>query len=462
MRAKAVILTLVIAGGLGGLALSLSVFSGKPSWKTKTWLEGQAAEQIPNPPHLERPERDYLLQGQTLFIQQQNVAGVPVEGSYRKVVRRGDTLAWVKAHYISAQELPSERAIQEQLSSTDGLEAKSKKVAYASGCAKIYNLKPLLRWRRGAFRLVFTRDCESTDGTLQQLAFNNQGRMLTREGVGSHFNWGNARVMLFPKGPKLSNLETTDVAISAQPFFLQTPQVEVTSDAGIKIRHLNELEMVRTGDPSFDMVQAYFFTSNALSWAEKQFGVNIDRLKVRTHVGHPEKSNVAFYFGREIRLGEGDDISFSKIAWDPSIVVHEVMHGVIEALTGLPFKGEQGTMQEAFADSLTALHLSSPLMGAAAYKNGAYQRNLENQMKLSDRNGKMYHDSLIISGTIWEIKESVGDSSALDLITFLLARGTPDMGFKDVRTNFQSWLNACTLGERCDRIGSIFSQRGWL
>lgn len=462
MNRKAVIILSAIAVGLGGLALSLSVFSGQPKWVTQTWQEGQPAELLPTPPNLAPAEQEYRLQGQTLSLQQQTVNGVPVEGSYFKVISRRGQPTWVKTKYVPSERLPSAHSVERELSRIQRVQTQSDRLAGDLGCTMRAEPKPILRWSRGAFRLVFVRPCESPHGETFEVAFNSRGSMISRTVAGSHFNWSSARITLFPRGPKLSDLQTTDVAVSAQPFYLFTPEVEVTSDAGIKIRDMNELELIRTGDPSFDMVQAYYYSSTALRWVEDKLKTKMDRLKVRTHVGHPEKSNVAFYFGREIRLGEGDDVSFSKIAWDPSIVVHEVMHGVIEALTGLPFKGEQGTMQEALADSLTALHLNSPLMGAVAYKGGPYQRNLQNSMKLSDRDGKMYHDSLIVSGTVWEVKEAAGDDSAMDLVAFLLARGTPDTNFSDVKLNMQTWLQSCTLGERCDRIGSILSHRGWL
>lgn len=462
MKRKTVILFGGVAVGLGGLALSLSVLSGAPKWSQKTWHQGQPADQLPHPPSLAPVQNYYAIQGQTVTIQQQTVAGVPVEGSYLKVVAQAGSPTWVKARYLTKNKLPKIEPIKKELAKIEVVRAKTESLAQQIGCDLNPEIKPLLRWGRGAYHLVFLRECETHQGEVIELAVNSRGSLLSREPAGSHFNWETARIQLFPKGPKLSSLEPLDVSVSAQPFYLITPVVQVVSDAGYKIQNMDQLQMVRTSDPSFDMVQAYFYSASALSWAEEKFKIKIDLLKVRTHVGHPEKSNVAFYFGREIRLGEGDDVTFSKIPWDPSIVVHEVMHGVIEALTGLPFRGEQGSMQEAFADSLTALRLNSPYMGSSAYRGGAYQRSLQNDLKLSERNGKMYHDSLIVSGTIWEIKESVGEEAAMDLMGFLLTRSTPGTDFKDVKTNLQAWLQACALGERCDRLGSILSHRGWL
>lgn len=462
MKYKTVILFGGIAVGLGGLALSLSVLSGQPDWSIQTWQQGQPVEQFPNPPSLLPPENYYSLQGQTVTIQRQMVAGVPIEGSYLKIVAPSGSPTWAKAHYIPKDQLPKAFKVKRELEKLESVRAKTQPLASQMGCAFEQNITPILRWIRGAYHLVFLRNCEAKKGEVFDLAFNSRGALLSREQAGSHFNWETARIQLFPKGPKLSGLELLNVSVSAQPFYLLTPAVQVVSDAGLKIQNMDELQTIRPTDPSFDMVQAYYFSTSALRWAEEKLQIKIEQLKVRTHVGHPEKSNVAFYFGREIRLGEGDEITFSKIPWDPSIVVHEVMHGVIEALTGLPFKGEQGSMQEAFADSLTALQLNSPYMGSAAYRGGAYQRSLLNDMKLSDRNGKMYHDSLIVSGTIWEIKEATGDETALDLMGFLLTRSTPDTGFDDIKSQMQSWLQTCAQGERCDRLGSILSHRGWL
>lgn len=462
MKRKSVIFVGVVAVGLGGLALSRFFFSREPQWVTQTWQEGQPIDDFPAPPNFSEPAREEPLLELTLTLQTQTVAGVPVEGAYFKIIRRQGRAVWAKAHFLEPQNLPSTQRVQRDLQRLTSVQSQSEILQDDLDCKMRTPLRPILRWRLGAFRLLFTRGCENPRGEIFEVAFNSRGRLLSQDSVGSHFQSETARITLFPKGPKLSHLEKTEVAIAPPPAFLLTPKLEVTSDAGVKIENRDTLESLRPEDPAFDLVQAYFFSSGALQWAEQHLKIHIEPIKVRTHVGYPEKGNVAFYYGREIRLGEGDDVTFSKIAWDPSIVVHEVMHGVIESLTGLPFKGEPGSLQEAYADSLTALYLDTPQMGSAAYKAGPYQRTLENDKKLQDRAGKMYADSLIISGTVWEIKRELGDAAAMDLLAFLLSRGTPNSGFADVQKDLQAWLAACALGERCDRIGSVLSRRGWL
>lgn len=148
-------------------------------------------------------------------------------------------------------------------------------------------------------------------------------------------------------------------------------------------------------------------------------------------MGAPDKTNAAFYYQNKIRLGKGDERTYSNIPQDPSIVIHESVHAVIDAIAGLPFEGEGGSLNEGFADFFTALQINSPHMGGVAYLKGPYRRSIENSLSVAERTGALYHDSGIISGTLWELRKVLGVSQARELASLTLNRMHYYSGFDE-------------------------------
>jgi Zn-dependent metalloprotease len=148
-------------------------------------------------------------------------------------------------------------------------------------------------------------------------------------------------------------------------------------------------------------------------------------------VGYPEKTNAAFYYQNLIRLGTGDDETFSRLALDPSIVVHESCHGIIENVAHLPYQGEGGSLNEGFADTMTTLYLGSPLLGDSSYLKGAYKRAVNTPLLMSRKNGGLYHDSLIVSGFFWQLKEKIGPEKTWNIVLITLMRLMPGSDLKD-------------------------------
>jgi hypothetical protein len=209
------------------------------------------------------------------------------------------------------------------------------------------------------------------------------------------------------------------------------------------------------------MIQAYYYATQGLAWAKQHLAFEPTGLRLRTQVGAPERSNVAFYYGKEIRIGSGDDVAFSRMALDPTIVTHETMHGVIEPLTYLPFTGEGGSLQEGLADTLTAIQLDDPNMGDASYKSAPYQRTLNNNMVFTERTGALYHDSLIFSGLLWDIHEHVDAATAEDLIKYFLAHFTPASNFTTARAELAAWMAQAPDQDKAKLVQAIAARRGW-
>ncbi|MGE0171051.1 hypothetical protein [Nocardioides sp.] len=461
-RAKTLAILAFVATGVGALTFYLSFYPDSPDWVTQEWQENLPLTEMPRPTQLGQPEHEGRLLDTYVTIRPQAVAGVPVDGTYLKTVKKAKRLVWARARYLNEEDLPDPTLIQKELNRAEVLRIHVQAIEDELECEMTSAFHPRLIWRRGNWRLIFQRNCEKSGGQVLEVAWNSKGTLVHLRPAGSHFAWEQSRVFLYPKGPKLSELQSYEIAVSSSPGFLRTPNLLVLSDAGYKINDLEHLARIRPEDETFDMVQAYFFANRALAWTEENLSFTSGNLKIRTQVGYPRKTNASFYFNREVRLGSGDGEVFTHIAWDPSIVIHEIMHAVIESLTGLPFQGEGGSLQEGLADTLTALQLDSPNMGEAAYKKGPYQRTLENEMNFPDRTGGLYHDSLILSGMLWSLKTEVAAESAQDLTIYLLSRLTPDSGFEDTQRHVQTWLEQCSEGERCDRIGSVLSRRGWL
>lgn len=107
------------------------------------------------------------------------------------------------------------------------------------------------------------------------------------------------------------------------------------------------------------------------------------------------------------------------------------MHALIDSLSGLPFDGEGGAINEGIADFVTALQLNTPHMAESSYLKGPYRRSVENSYTLQDKNGGLYHDSGIISGLLWEIRQKIGPEKSRDLVVYLLNRLTPGSDFAD-------------------------------
>src|SRR5690606_24637168 len=149
---------------------------------------------------------------------------------------------------------------------------------------------------------------------------------------------------------------------------------------------------------------------------EKAAISQLSKIGVLTDVGYPEKTNAAFYYNGLVRLGAGDDVVFSRISWDPSIVAHEISHGVIDQISRLPFEGEGGSVNEGFADTLTTFFLESPRLGENSYKMAPFKRTVEAKVHWSHRNGGLYHDSALVSGLFWEMRTKLDSAKTLKLV----------------------------------------------
>lgn len=337
---------------------------------------------------------------------------------------------------------------------------------------KVKNLNPMLqkveifnpRWtvvnQNGLLVTYFALEYFNTDSFYQAL-FNKNGNIISETKVGSSFN--EIKALLFPNGPRNSDLSVVLLQLTSfSPQFINTA-IQVSSEYPHNYTRPEELLKTDPQDLQFDPLQAYFYVNKALSWYEKRWGFKLPYLlDLKTHVGYPEKTNSAFYYQGKIRLGTGDDEYYRKIAQDPSIVIHETTHALVDAVIGLPFQGEGGSVNEGLCDFITALILDNPKMAEASFMKGPYKRTLTTKVGFSEKNGGLYHDSLIVSGVLWELSQSLSSSDMQWLLTELLAELKPASDLNDFRNILLKLKNQSQLNSESEAIQKILFERQFL
>ncbi len=267
-------------------------------------------------------------------------------------------------------------------------------------------------------------------GTPYEVFFNDHNELVQLKKRAAEFS--DVTASLYPEGPKLSQL--TDLilkGISAEPA-ISNNQLMVTTESTKKITLTSGVLKFDPKDERFDQLQAFFYLDKALRWIKDSLKVDMSgRLNAVVWMGYPDKTNSAFYFQNKIRIGKGDDVTYSNLAQDASVVSHETFHAMIDRMARLPFEGEGGSLNEAFADFFTCLMLDRPYLGESSYLKGLFKRSLNNTSKLSEKTGGLYHDSLIISGTLWDIKEKFGTEKAKGLALETLIQLNPASDFKN-------------------------------
>ncbi len=301
---------------------------------------------------------------------------------------------------------------------------------------------------------------EDQEGKIWQVKTYPSGSFISMVKVGSNFETRQAQV--YPRGPKQSEMTRVQLFDLNLGKALVSQLLQVSSEANRQAISPEDLLSLSPKDERFDQVQVFYFSQQALRWISEKFGVKPNSvIDIEVHVGAPEKTNIAFYYNSKIRFGSGDGENYFKIPQDPSIVVHETFHAVIDQLCRLPFQGEGGSLNEGFADSLTVLYLDQPHLGGVAYLKGPYKRTADNQSRFSDRNGGLYHDSLIISGLLWELRNKIGHEKTLALTYNLLLKMGPASTFEDLKRNVHSEIKKVFSKNEVEVAEQILKERSW-
>lgn len=272
-----------------------------------------------------------------------------------------------------------------------------------------------------------------------------------------------SRSVVFPSGPRLSEL----VEIILKPLLgdgsLSSPRVSITSEDGEKVRAENGEFVFGPEESRFDHVQSFFYAQKALTYAENHWDFNLPfPLKIGLRAGYPKKTNTAYYYKGFIRFGDGDEVSYRGIPRDPSIVTHEVAHAIIDSLSGMGTEGEVASLNEGFADYLTASIWQNPELGHTAFMKRPFTRTVNVKTGIGEKNGGVYHDSGILSGMFWEIESKLGAEKTQKLALKTIVRLGAHPSFADVRPSMVDAMTAAAFTvEDQSLVVALLDGRGW-
>ena len=437
--------------------------SPRPDLQKINWTSGQSEKSLaPLNAINQTSSQELKSASESITIQDQLVGSAIVENSFIKILKNNKNEKILieaaiasdieKSSLVSLQDYEAQRAIF-----NDELKARIP----AFRLLKIQKTDLVIAKTKETYEPLWRMNYFDKNGTPWEIRFTNQYQVRSLKRVGSQFH--DTFAIVFPKGPKVSALQEVSLKGLALTPTISNNYASVQSQSSQQITDLNEPLRFNPGDARFDQVQVFYFLTESLKWFEAQFGLRLPyQLQADVHVGAPDRTNTAFYYQGKIRIGAGDQVSYQNIPQDPSIVIHESAHALIESVARLPYEGEGGSLNEAFADFFTALQLDNPRMGEVAWMKGPFRRTIDSNKKLSERTGGLYGDSAIVSGTLWELRKKFGIGKAKELAILTLNRLNPMSDF----TEFGQKLNevlplVLTATEQKEAI-ELLKERGWL
>jgi|GEM_PF-1893868 len=214
-------------------------------------------------------------------------------------------------------------------------------------------------------------------------------------------------------------------------------------------------------DPRFDQVQVYYYVQEYLQRLGR-FGLDAVRpLEIKVQVG--EASNVAFYYRGKIRLGNGDGVRFSERLRDPSVVLHEVTHAVIDQAARLPSDGVGGAINEAFADYFAASFLGDPRVGMSSSLSGEPVRDLSQSgpMPVNPLEAGVYETAQAIASTFWDLRTSFGADTADSLLAQTLLALGPTTELVELREQLMASAGRTLPAPRQEDLGLLLDRHAW-
>ncbi len=386
---------------------------------------------------------------------QQLIQGVEVEDSFYKKVYDNET-KFTSSHWINDVPIAIRLRILSMKLQENLIEARIQKKHANISLKRIYE-KPKIIIQDGEVRwkLVVSRPSGELEGIFLDSKLNIKKTILLGSRIAA------AEATLFPEGPLKSQLQNVLLYELAQNKTLNTSKIKVSTQSVEKAYSESFQFNYLVEDRRFAQVQVFYYLTKALGWAESELQFKLPyQLEAETFVGFPEKTNTAFYYERKIRLGEGDGVIFSNIQLDPTLVIHETFHSLIDAVARLPFQGEGGSINEGFADFLTAMVLKNPNLGEVSYKKGPFKRTIQNSLKLQDQNGGLYHDSGIVAGLLWNLSQKLGYETGLKIGWEILIRLNPITNLNDFSVELKEILKELPT-EQQEIARKILDQRGW-
>jgi Zn-dependent metalloprotease len=410
--------------------------------------------------HLERP---IMVDGETVVTTRQQVGPALIEGGTLHTVKKNGELQFGKISYEISPEVASKANLQEIESlhknrSSFFVQAKKRNFEIRHS-ELLSDIEVVLLEMRGALTPVYAMDLLKFDKTgVERWYLKPNFRVVKRLALSSDFD--HTAYVFDPK--QMTQIQEVILKGLLNSKFLETNSLRVKTQNPDGANILDGPFQFQTEDPKFYQAQAFFFVQKALDFFEVDLGFKIPvRVEVETSMGFPQKTNAAFTYSNQIRLGDGDSQIYQNIPNDPTVVIHEVAHILNSVIAHLPTQGEGGSLNEGFADFFTASYLNTPLMGSYSFKQGSARRNLEDVVYFTDKSGSLYGDSQIVSGTLWQIRKELGAHVAQKLALRTLTRLGPSNSLAD-------FSNAVTLAAKehldpaqISKIETILKGRQW-
>jgi hypothetical protein len=302
--------------------------------------------------------------------------------------------------------------------------------------------------------VLYQIDYIPQEGTsVQRWQISPKLRIIKKEQVSSFYD---GQGMAFPNGPQWSQLEEVPLLNLVGDGSLNSRSVKVITQSGQPAISQQHSFYFKTDDLRFDQVQVFYYANKMIQTFKSRLGVELPfHIEFKTHIGHPEKKTVMFYYDHRIHLGQGDEVNYKDILKDPTIVMHEVTHAFIDALAGLP----QGALNEAFADFFTTSFLNHPHLGEVSYVVGPYTRTVEHQISFLQKKGTVYGDSQIVSGLLWEIRKAIGVDLAEGLALKALVRLGPTGDLDQVGPVLRTLVQTDLKSADQEKVIKILRQR---
>ncbi len=344
-----------------------------------------------------------------------------------------------------------------------GLRKAQEQVSSMASASYIFPPRVEIGWERSRGFYPYWR-VEYLDRFEQNIHFakvDAKGRV-TEQGL-TGVNGADGRARVFPRGPKASDLSEQTLYGLVGDGSLSSAKLAITSGLNLNVWSRDLIFNFEPTQPQFEMVQVYYFMDNALRWMKNQLGVELNRpIQVKTHIGENGVSNNAFYHNAQIYLGTGDGQVYRDMLKDPSIVVHETIHAVIDVYAGLPSEGEGGSFNEGFADLFTAFILNNPYMGEVSYLKAPFRRTLKNELKAyQDFSKGVYKNGTIIGATFWDMREKIGAEKAHKIAFRTLVRLGSGARFDDFAPAVISAMSGICTAEEGLEVQRILAERGW-
>lgn len=427
------------------------------------WTQGQSEKTLAPLNSIEKTSVPELKSAsESILIQDQRVGTAIVENSFIKTLKnkKNEKILVEAAIALDLEKTPVPHLPEfENQRANFNEELRARIPAFRN--LKIQKTDLIITKTKESYEALWKVNYFDKNGIPWEIRFNGQYQVRSLKRVGSQFH--DTFALVFPKGPKVSTLQEVALKGLALSPTISNSYASVQSQSPQQITDMNESLRFPPGDARFDQVQVFYFLTESLKWFESNLGLRLPyQLQADVHVGAPDRTNTAFYYQGKIRIGAGDQVSYQNIPQDPSIVIHESAHALIESVARLPYEGEGGSLNEAFADFFTALQLDNPRMGEVAWMKGPFRRTIDSNKKLSERTGGLYGDSAIVSGTLWQLRKKFGIVKAKELAILTLNRLNPMSDFTEFGQKLNEVLPMVLTGAEQKEALEILKERGWL